>query len=348
MFPRSFPVFPDQASTMAARVDMLYFFLVGVTVFFSVLIAGLIVYFGWRYRRRHDAEVGRAVRASFTLEVLWTGIPLLLTMVMFFWAASVYYSMGAPPPDTLDIYVVGKQWMFKFQHPGGQREIDELHVPVGRAVKLTMTSEDVIHDLYVPAFRIKADVIPGRYTSIWFTATRPGTYHLFCAQYCGTKHSGMVGQVVVMEPADYATWLAGGSGEGSMASGGEKLFQDLGCVTCHRPDGQGRAPTLQGLFGHQVQLTSGQVVTADEAYLRTCILTPGGTGVAGYQPIMPSFQGRISEDQLLQIIEYIKSLAAAAPPPPPQGERFGPRPGETSLARPPEGAAPKQPPTPKK
>ncbi len=329
---------------MAGRVDALYFFLIGVSAFFVVLIASLVIYFAFRYRRRHRDEVGRPVSAGYALEVVWTGVPILLTMVMFFWAASVYFSMASPPPDTLDIYVVAKQWMFKFQQPGGQREIDELHVPVGRAIKLTMASEDVIHDLYIPAFRIKADIIPGRYTTMWFTATRPGSYRFFCAQYCGTKHSGMVGQVVVMRPDEYQAWLAGGSGEGSMASAGEKLFQDLGCITCHRPDGQGQGPTLQGLFGHQVQLTSGQVVTADEAYLRTCILTAGGTGVAGYQPIMPSFQGVVSEDQLLQLIEYIKSLASAPPPPQPQGERFGPGPGETHLARPPQGPMPKTPP----
>ncbi len=346
MWPRLFPLFPERASTMAGRVDALYFFLIGVSAFFIVLIASLIVYFAYRYRRRSRGEVGHRVTGGFALEVMWTAIPVMLTMVMFFWGASVYFSMGAPPADTIDIYVVGKQWMFKFQHLGGQREIDELHVPTGRAVKLTMTSEDVIHDLYVPAFRIKADIIPGRYTTIWFTPTRPGTYHFFCAQYCGTKHSGMIGQVVVMEPADFQAWLAGGSGEGSLASAGEKLFQDLGCITCHRPDGQGRGPTLEGLFGHQVQLTSGQVVTADEAYLRTCILTPGGTGVAGYQPIMPSFQGVVSEEQLLQLIEYIKSLANKAAPPQPQGQKFGPGPGETGLARPPQGPMPKLPRTP--
>jgi cytochrome c oxidase subunit 2 len=330
MWPRFFPVFPERASTMAGRVDALYFFLVGVSAFFIVLIAGLVIYFAYRYRRRHTGEVGRPVAGGYALEVLWTGVPVLLTMVMFFWAASVYYSMGSPPPDTLDVYVVGKQWMFKFQHLGGQREIDELHVPVGRAVKLTMTSEDVIHDFYVPAFRMKADVLPGRYTTIWFTPTRPGSYHFFCAQYCGTRHSGMIGQVVVMEPADYQVWLAGGSGEGSMASAGEKLFQDLGCITCHRPDGQGRGPSLQGLYGHQVQLTSGQAVTADDAYLRACILTPGGAGVAGYQPIMPSFQGVVSEDQLLQVIEFIKSTAAAPAPRQPQGGPPGTTPGQAA------------------
>jgi cytochrome c oxidase subunit 2 len=315
MWPRFFPVFPERASTMAGRVDALYFFLIAVSVFFVALIAAFIVYFAFRYRRRAAGEIGRPVRAGYTLEVVWMAVPVLLTMVMFFWGAAVYFSMGSPPADTLDIYVVAKQWMFKFQHLAGQREIDELHVPAGRAVKLTMASEDVIHDLYVPAFRIKADILPGRYTTIWFTATRPGTYHFFCAEYCGTKHSGMIGQVVVMRPADYEAWLSGGTSEGSMASAGEKLFQDLGCVTCHQADGQGRGPSLQGLFGHQVQLTGGQSVTADEAYLRTCILTPGGTNLAGYQPIMPSFQGVVSEDQLLQLIEYIKSLASAPPSP---------------------------------
>ena len=343
MWPRFFPVFPERASTMAGRVDALYFFLVGVSAFFSILIAALVVYFAYRYRQRARGDIGQPVHAGYAVEVLWTAIPVLLTMVMFFWGAGVYFSMGSPPSDTLDIYVVAKQWMFKFQHLGGQREIDELHVPTGRAVKLTLASEDVVHDLFVPAFRMKADIVPGRYTTIWFRPTQPGTYRFFCTQYCGTKHSGMIGQVVVMAPADYETWLAGGTGEGSMASAGEKLFQDLGCVTCHKSDGQGRGPVLQGLFGHQVQLANGQAATVDEAYLRTCILTPGGTNVAGFQPIMPSFQGVVSEEQLLQLIEYIKSIATTALPPQPQGEApTGPRPGETTPARPPQGPMPKR------
>ncbi len=346
MWPRLFPVFPERASTMAGRVDALYFFLIGVSAFFVVLIATLVVYFAWRYRRRRPGEVGRVVHGGWSLEVLWTAVPVLLTMVMFFWAANVYFSMASPPPDTLDVYVVGKQWMFKFQQPGGQREIDELHVPVGRAVKLTMTSEDVIHDLYVPAFRIKADVIPGRYTTIWFTPTKPGSYHFFCAQYCGTKHSGMVGQIVVMEPADYQTWLGGGTGEGSMASAGEKLFQDLGCITCHQANGQGRGPVLQGVYGHPVHLSDGSTVMADDAYVRESILNPTAKIVAGFQPIMPTFQGVVSEEQVLQLNEYIKSLATAAPPPQPQQERPGPRPGETGLARPPSGPPAKLPPGP--
>jgi cytochrome c oxidase subunit 2 len=343
MWPRLFPVFPERASTMATRVDALYFFLIGVSAFFVVLIATLIVYFGFRYRRRRRGEIGREVHAGYALEVLWTAVPVMLTMVMFLWGANVYFSMGSPPPETLDVYVVAKQWMFKFQQPGGQREIDELHVPAGRNVKLTMTSEDVIHDLYVPAFRIKADILPGRYTNIWFNATKPGTYHFFCAEYCGTRHSGMTGQVVVMEPADYEAWLAGGSGEGSMASGGEKLFQDLGCITCHRADGQGRGPNLQGLYGRPVNLSDGTTVMANDAYVRESILNPAAKLAAGFQPIMPTFQGVVSEEQVLQLIEYVKSLASAPPPPQPQQERPGPRPGETGLARPPSGPIPKTP-----
>jgi cytochrome c oxidase subunit 2 len=222
----------------------------------------------------------------------------------------VFVAMAHPPDDTLNIYVVGKQWMWKFQHLDGQREINELHVPLGRPVKLIMTSEDVIHDLFVPAFRMKADVIPGRYTTIWFQPTKPGRFHLFCAEYCGTRHSGMIGEVVVTGPTEYQTWLSGGAPEGSLASTGGKLFQDLACNTCHRPDAQGRGPVLEGLFGKSVQLLSGETVTVDEAYVRESILTPVAKVAAGFQPIMPAFQGLVSEEQLLGLIEYVKSLRA--------------------------------------
>ncbi len=295
---------------MAGRVDALYFFLLALSVFFSILIAGLIVYFAIKYRRRSPDSVGTNIHGGLLLELTWTVIPLLITMVIFVWGANVFFAMSAPPEETLNIYVVGKQWMWKFQHLDGQREINELHVPLGRAVKLIMTSEDVIHDVFVPAFRVKADVLPGRYTNIWFQATKPGRYHLFCAEYCGTRHSGMIGEVTVMEPSEYQAWLSGGTGEGSLASAGEKLFQDLACVTCHRSDAQGRGPALQGLFGKTVQLQSGETIVADEAYLRESILQPGSRITAGFQPIMPSFQGLVTEDQLLQLIEYIKSQSA--------------------------------------
>jgi cytochrome c oxidase subunit II len=301
-------LFPERASTMAGRVDALYFFLVGISVFFSLLIAGLIVFYAVKYRRRAPDEIGANIHGSLLLEIGWSVIPLLITMVIFVWGASVFFAMARPPDETLNIYVVGKQWMWKFQHLDGQREINELHVPLGRAVKLTMTSEDVIHDFFVPAFRVKADVLPGRYTTLWFEPTVPGRYQLFCAEYCGTKHSGMIGQVVVMEPSEYQTWLSGGAPEGSLALAGAKLFADLACNTCHRPDAQGRGPVLEGLFGGTATLHNGETVTVDEAYLRESILTPSAKITAGFQPIMPTFQGLVTEEQLLELVEYIKSL----------------------------------------
>jgi cytochrome c oxidase subunit 2 len=304
------PLFPESASTMASRVDALYFFLLGVSGFFSLLIAGLIVYYAVKYRRRSPDAVGANIHGGLALELTWTIVPLIITMVIFVWGASVFVAMSHPPAETLNVYVVGKQWMWKFQHLDGQREINELHVPVGRAVKLIMTSEDVIHDVFVPAFRIKADVLPGRYTDIWFQPTKPGRYHLFCAEYCGTRHSGMIGEVVVMEATEYEAWLSGGTAQGSLASAGERLFQDLACNTCHRPDSQGRGPVLQGLFGKTQTLQSGEKVVVDEAYVRESILNPGAKITAGFQPIMPAFQGLVTEEQLLELIEYVKSLQA--------------------------------------
>jgi cytochrome c oxidase subunit 2 len=279
-----------------------------LTIFFSLLIAGLIVAYAIRFRRRSPDAVGARVHGGLVLEITWTVVPLLITLGIFVWGASVFFAMSRPPDETLNIYVVGKQWMWKFQHLDGQREINELHVPVGRAVKLIMTSEDVIHDLFVPAFRVKTDVIPGRYTNLWFEPTKAGAYHLFCAEYCGTRHSGMIGRVVVMEPDEYQQWLSGGREEGSLASAGEKLFADLACNTCHRADAQGRGPVLQGLFGKTIQLQSGQQAVVDEAYIRESILQPAAKITAGFQPIMPTFQGLVSEEGLLELIEYVKSL----------------------------------------
>jgi cytochrome c oxidase subunit 2 len=307
------PLFPESASTMAPRVDALYFFLLGLAVFFSLLIAGLITYYALKFRRRSPRAIGAQSHGNLVLELAWTVIPLMITMVIFVWGAGLYFAMSRPPDDALDIYVVGKQWMWKFQHLDGQREINELHVPAGRAVRLIATSEDVIHDWFVPAFRVKADVIPGRYVSLWFQATKPGRYHLFCAEYCGTKHSGMTGEVVVMQPRDYQLWLGGGETGGTLASAGERLFVDLACNTCHRPDSQGRGPVLDGLIGRTVKLQSGESIVADEAYVRESILNPSAKITSGYQPIMPTFQGLVTEEQVLQIIEYVKSLNVSKP-----------------------------------
>ena len=293
---------------MAGQVDAFYLFLVLITTFFSLLIALLILFFIIRYRKRPDRQAEQ-IHGSTLLEIVWTVIPLGISMVIFVWGAVLYYHIENPPRNSLEIYGVAKQWMWKFQHPGGQREINTLHVPTGRPVKVTLISQDVIHDFFVPAFRVKQDVLPNRYVTAWFEPTRPGSYHLFCAQYCGTNHSAMIGQVVVMKPEDYAEWLASGKAEGSLASMGEKLFQEFGCVTCHRPDSGARGPNLQGLYGRPVRLSDNRVVIADDNYIRESILSPNAKVVDGFRPIMPTFQGVVSEEGLIQITEYIKHMS---------------------------------------
>jgi cytochrome c oxidase subunit 2 len=302
-------LFPEQASSIAGEVDLLTLFLLGVSLFFALSILVLIVFFTVRYRRRSEQEVPPKVETSRTLEVIWTLIPLALVTIMFFWGAGLYFRQRIPPKGATVVYVTAKQWMWKFQHPNGKREINDLHIPVGKPIRLIIASEDVIHSFSVPAFRIKQDVLPGRYTTTWFRATRPGRYQLFCAEYCGTQHSGMIGEIVVMEPAAYQAWLQGGAAQGTLASTGQKLFQDLGCATCHRFDTQGRGPNLQGAFGKQVLLDDGRTVMADDNYVRESILQPGAKGLAGFKPIMPTFQGIVSEEQLLALIAYVKSLS---------------------------------------
>jgi cytochrome c oxidase subunit 2 len=305
----NFPLFPERASTMAGRVDALYFFLLAVSFFFSVLIAGAIVVFAIRFRRRSPDEMPQPIHGSMALELAWSIIPLLIVTFIFLWSADLFVASRRVPVGHMEIQVVGKRWMWKLQHLTGQREINELHVPVGVPVRLTLTSEDVIHSFFVPAFRVKQDAVPGRYSTIWFQATNPGRYHLFCAEYCGTKHSGMIGQVVVMEPAAFQTWLAGGA-TGSPAAEGQKLFESLACNTCHRADSLGRGPRLEGLFGRPVTLASGETVIADADYIRESIVTPAAKVTAGYQPIMPTFQGLVSEEGLMQLVAYIQSLQA--------------------------------------
>jgi cytochrome c oxidase subunit 2 len=316
----SLRLFPEQASTFAPEVDHLLYFLLIVSIFFTLLIFGAIFYFAVRYRRRSEQELPHVVHGGMALEIVWSVIPFGLTMVMFTWGASVYFRESRPPDDALNIYVVGKQWMWKVQHMEGRREINELHIPLGRAVKLTMTSEDVIHSFFVPAFRTKQDAVPGRYSTTWFEPTKAGKFHLFCAEYCGTRHSGMIGWIYVMEPRDYEDWLSGGTPTGSLAENGAKLFQDLACTNCHKADGTGRCPSLVGLFGKTVQLSGGGSVKADEAYIRESILQPAAKVVAGYQPVMPTFQGLVTEEGVLQLVEYVKSLGekpAAGPSPAP-------------------------------
>ncbi|HEY7616449.1 MAG TPA: cytochrome c oxidase subunit II [Terriglobales bacterium] len=304
----NFPLWPVRASTMAGQVDALYIFLVALSAFMSVAIFTMVLIFALRYRRRRGVEAEQ-IEGSTALELTWSIIPLLVFLFIFVWSAVIYFRLRTPPQGATTVYVVAKQWMWKLQHEEGQREINELHVPTGRDVKLIMTSQDVIHSFFVPAFRIKQDVLPGRYTIAWFRATRPGTYHLFCAEYCGTQHSGMIGQVVVMEPSQYEAWLSGGGAAGSLAESGLTIFQQLGCSTCHRSDTQGRGPDLAGLFGKSVQLDDGRMVPADESYIRESILTPASKIVSGFKPIMPTFQGLVSEDQVNALVAYVKSLS---------------------------------------
>ena len=311
MIDDGFRLLPEQASTHAPRVDLLYYFLLGIAAFFTVLIATLIVYFSIKYRRGNK-QVDRTAASdhSLLIEITWMVIPFLISMGIFGWGATLYFSAYRPPAGAMEVRVVAKQWMWKFQHPNGRREINELHVPVGQAVKLTMISQDVIHSLFVPAFRIKRDVLPGSYSGCWFEATRTGKFHLFCAEYCGTNHSRMTGRVVVMEPADYEAWLEGGHANEPSAVAGKRLFEELRCATCHSPQiAPVRCPPLQNIYGHEVLLTNDQIVAADENYLRESILRPNAKVVKGYEPLMPSFDGQVDEEQVIQLIAYIKSLA---------------------------------------
>ncbi len=328
---RNFPLFPDQASSFAGQVDTLYAVLIGLSLLFGGVLPFIILFLMVRYHRSNKAvDRMNQVHSNLALELTWSGIPLLLVMGVFFWGAFLYVHIRTPPKQTLEVYVIGKQWMWHVQHPNGKRENNELHVPINRPVRLIMTSQDVIHSFYLPSFRVKQDVLPGRYTSMWFEATRPGEYHLFCAEYCGTEHSLMVGRVVALSMADYERWLVtpgevilpdGSSGVAAappvlvpaqgdpMALVGEQLFTSLGCAGCHRMDGAGIGPSLQGLYGSQERMSDGSVITADENYLRTSILNPGAQIVAGYQNVMPSYAGQLGEDQINQLIAYIKSLS---------------------------------------
>jgi len=309
------PFIPESASTLSWKVDALYFFLSGVTIFFTLLISGTVIFFVLKYRRRSPYEIPRPISGSHKLETLWSVIPFIIAMAMFGWGAKLYFEQYRPPQNALEIYVVGKQWMWKIQHTTGQREINELHVPIGRKVKLIMTSEDTIHDFFVPAFRMKADVLPGRYTTEWFEATKPGSYHLFCAEYCGMNHSGMIGYVIVMEQREFDNWLSGNTSQQSPAVAGQQLYQTLGCVSCHGATGEGgRGPALVGIFGTETSLANGQTAKVDEAYIRESIMTPQAKLVNGFGPIMPTFQGQVTEDQILQLIAFIRSLQGPGKP----------------------------------
>ncbi|MDZ4817972.1 MAG: cytochrome c oxidase subunit II [Planctomycetota bacterium] len=311
---KEFQLFPEAASSVASSVDELYFFLIGLTIFFSVLVAGLILYFAIKYRRgnRHVDRLQHP--APIWLELSWILFPIPILLFIFFWGASLFFKIYRPPDNATEITVVAEQWMWKLQQPSGRREVDTLHVPMNQPVRLKMISQDVIHSFYVPAFRLKQDVIPGRYSTLWFEPTKEGEFQLFCAEYCGTEHSQMIGKVVVMEPNEYQNWLAGGTTNEPPEVTGAKLFEQYRCGSCHTLDGtRGRGPSLIGIFGKQVRLNNGRVVKVDDDYIRKSIYTPAAQVVEGYQPIMPTYEGQLSEEAVMQIIAYMKSMTQQAP-----------------------------------
>jgi cytochrome c oxidase subunit II len=300
-------LFPSEASTIAPYADALYFFLLAITVIGLVLVGTLVFGFSIRYRKSRN-PVATQVEGSTLLEATWTIIPLALFMVAWIWGALLYFRIYNPPTNAMNIYVVGKQWMWKAEHEGGQHEINALHVPTGRPVQLTMISQDVFHSFSIPDLRVKREVIPGRYSTVWFEATTPGTYHIFCTQYCGTNHSAMIGQVTVLSPDDYEKWTQESTSGMSLAQNGERLFASMGCNACHSGSAASRGPNLAGVYGSKLQLTDGSQIVVNDAYLRDAILNPSQHITAGYAPIMPTYQGQVSEDGLIDLVEYIKNM----------------------------------------
>ena len=307
----NFPLVPERASSMAGQVDLLFYGLLALTVAVLAIVFVPMAYFLYTYRKGSSADRTPSEFQTWKAEVIWSVIPLMIAVGFFAWGAGLYLHLKTLPPDAdiLEVNVIGKQWMWNVQHPEGKRELNALHIPLDRTIRLTMTSQDVIHDFFIPAFRTKQDVVPGRYTSQWFKATKTGSYHLFCSQLCGMGHATMVGWVTVMTLSDYQQWLNAGGAQASLVARGERLYRSLGCSGCHGENALIRAPSLAGLYGHPVPLDTGEIVTADDRYVHDSILLPQKQIVASYAPIMPSYEGQVSEEEVFQLIEYIKSLA---------------------------------------
>lgn len=308
-----------EASSMAPRIDTLFWFMIVLCCIVAVGVLIAMLYLSVKYRRGSRADRSGRHKQSTGIESTWTLVPLAIFFGVFVWSAILYVELRTPPANAETVYVVAKQWMWKIQHPGGQREINTLHVPLGKPIRLVMTSQDVIHSFSVPAFRVKQDVLPERYTELWFTATEVGKFHLFCNQYCGLDHSKMGGMVVVMRPAAYARWLDQHAGPESLAAQGAALFRSAGCSGCHGANASVHAPDLDGLYGRVVHLADGSTALADDRYIRDSILLPDSQVVAGYAPIMPAFEGQLSESQVLALIAYLKSTTHTAPHPPAVG-----------------------------
>lgn len=303
-----FPLWPARAGSYAGQLDFLFICLLVIAFLTAGLVIFLLILFAAKYRHSNPADRSKPTRKTWRWEVGWTTISLLIFVGLAAWGADIYLHLYNPPPDAMQIFVVGKQWMWKAQHPGGQREINELHVPAGQDVRLVLASQDVIHSFFIPALRVKQDVVPGRYETMWFRADRPGRYHIFCAEYCGTDHAHMGGWLTVMEPRAFAGWLQAQGGQQTLAAQGAALFRSYGCSGCHEPGGTVRAPDLAGVFGSPVPLSDGSVVVAGEGYVRDSILDPKKQVAAGYQPVMPTFDGQLSEDDLAKLVAYIESI----------------------------------------
>ncbi|HZS85647.1 MAG TPA: cytochrome c oxidase subunit II [Stellaceae bacterium] len=307
------PFWPDTASNTAVTVNTLAIGLFAVSAFICLVVYALILLFAFRYRRGGSADRSHRVKKSWHWEIGWTSATLIAFLVLFVWGAGAYLWLYQPPANAGDeIYVVGKQWMWKVEHPGGQREIDALHVPLGRPIRLVLTSQDVIHSFFIPDFRIKHDVLPGQYETMWFTATKKGEFRIECTQFCGTQHAEMGGWVTVMDPADYQRWLNDQGAEPDLARQGEALFRQLGCSGCHGANSTVHAPSLAGIYGKPVQLEGGRSEIVDDRYIHDCIMLPRTERVAGYPPIMPTFAGQIGEEDVLKLVAYIKSLGNPA------------------------------------
>lgn len=302
-----FDTLVHSASTLGQEVDVLFLALLAITGIVAIGVGAVMVVFTIRYRRGSAANRSNPPARVRWIEITWTATPFVIFFAIFLWSSAVFSRFHQPPAQALQVHVLAKQWMWKLEHENGRREIDELHVPLGQPVELIMTTQDVIHSFFVPAFRVKQDLVPGRYTAAWFTATRLGRFDLFCAEYCGTNHSTMHGAIIVMRPAEFAQWLAAGAEQPGLASRGFELYRRLGCSGCHEPGSSVHVPDLNGLFGRPVHLSDGSTVTADETYLRDSILEPRKQVVAGFEPIMPSFQGQLDEDDLIALIAFLQS-----------------------------------------
>jgi cytochrome c oxidase subunit 2 len=311
MDPNGTLFFPGQSSTIANEVDSLFYFIFYLSIFFFVLVTGGSFYFAWRYRKKGKDTFTTGLSHNTSLEVFWTVVPTILVFIIFVWGFKTYLKMNIPPENALQIKVTAQKWFWGFSYPQGATTTNEIVVPVNKPVNLLMSSQDVIHSFYVPGFRVKMDVIPNRYSTLWFQPTEQGEFDLFCTEYCGKGHSEMIGKVRVVSDQEYQSWLDSNTGENDLPPDewGAQLYKSKACFTCHSIDGTPNVgPTFKGVFGSTAELTDGSTVTVDENYIRQSILEPQSQIVAGFQPVMPTFQGQLKEAEIDALIAYLKTL----------------------------------------